>query len=142
MTSSALVIARIKAENVGSMLLIDDIKAGVIKQAVLNPTTLCMALYFCLANIPVQGLGFFLPSILRQIYPSISTIEVQLRTVPPYVCAAFVLLLAGYLSWKTQRRALYSKFEAYPTGCQIVTTKLNFLFAFLSDNFDTPFVDW
>jgi hypothetical protein len=51
-TSQATVIARIKAENVGSMLLIDDIKAGVIKQAVLNPTTLCMALYFCLANIP------------------------------------------------------------------------------------------
>lgn len=48
----AMVIARIKAENVGSMLLIDDVKAGVIKQAVLNPTTLCMAFYFCLANIP------------------------------------------------------------------------------------------
>lgn len=103
----AMVIARIKAENVGSMLLIDDVKAGVVKQAILNPTTLCMALYFCLANIPVQGLGFFLPSILRQIYPSITTIEVQLRTVPPYVCAAFVLLSVGYLSWKTQRRGLY-----------------------------------
>lgn len=51
-SSIALVIARIKAENVGSMLLIDDIKAGVIKQAIFNPTTLCMALYFCLANIP------------------------------------------------------------------------------------------
>lgn len=47
-----MVIARIKAENVGSMLLIDDVKAGVVKQAILNPTTLCMALYFCLANIP------------------------------------------------------------------------------------------
>lgn len=126
-----MVIARIKAENVGSMLLIDDVKAGVIKQAVLNPTTLCMALYFCLANIPgmidrllcaaltevnttllspVQGLGFFLPSILRQIYPSITTVEIQLRTVPPYVCAMFLLLLAGYLSWKTKRRGLYSQY--------------------------------
>ncbi|GAA5820599.1 hypothetical protein JCM3770_007171 [Rhodotorula araucariae] len=102
-----LAVTRIKSENVGSTALLDQVHSKVVKGAILNPTTLSMALFFCLANIPVQGMGFFLPSILRSIYPSASTIQVQLRSVPPYIIGAFSMLLLGFLGWKTNRRGLY-----------------------------------
>ncbi|GAA5837014.1 hypothetical protein JCM11251_004474 [Rhodosporidiobolus azoricus] len=102
-----LAVARIKSENVGSTELLDSVHQSVVRQAMFNPTTLTMVLYFLLANLPVQGLGFFLPSILRSIYPDISTVTLQLRTVPPYVVGAFTLLLASYLGWKTNCRGRY-----------------------------------
>ena len=50
-------------------------------QAMLNPTTLVISLIFLLDNITVQGLGFFLPTIIRTLFPGRSTVEIQLRTV-------------------------------------------------------------
>jgi len=47
------------------------------------------------------------PTIVKTIYPTETTVKLQLRTVPPYVIGAFVVLLTGYLSFKTKKRALY-----------------------------------
>ncbi|GAA5894425.1 hypothetical protein JCM6882_004816 [Rhodosporidiobolus microsporus] len=102
-----LAVARIKSENVGSTALLDEVYSSVVKSAMFNPTTLAMGLFFCLANIPVQGLGFFLPSILRSIYPSLSTVDLQLRTVPPYVVGVASLLITSYCGYKTNRRGIY-----------------------------------
>jgi hypothetical protein len=103
-----------------------------VKAGVFNPTTLISSLIFLFDNITVQGVGFFLvslngrfnfceavltffhfslfslpqPTIIRTIYPGRSTIEVQLRSVPPYVVGAFFTLLSGYASFKLKKRGL------------------------------------
>ncbi|GAA5844044.1 hypothetical protein JCM11251_003008 [Rhodosporidiobolus azoricus] len=110
----ALAEARIKSENVGQTDVIDTLQRKVMLQGVFNPTTLAVSLIFLLNNITVQGVGFFLPTIIRTIYPDRSTIELQLRTVPPYVVGAAMVLASGYLSFKTKKRALYMLFAAPP----------------------------
>jgi hypothetical protein len=106
-----------------------------VKAGVFNPTTLISSLILLFDNITVQGVGFFLvshngrfdsceavltffhlsffplfplpqPTIIRTIYPGRSTIEVQLRSVPPYVDGAFFTLLSGYASFKLKKRGL------------------------------------
>lgn len=52
------------------------------------------------------------PCSLRSIYPNLTTIQIQLRSVPPYVVGAFVTLLLPFLSWKTRQRALYMAIAA------------------------------
>ncbi|GAA5901314.1 hypothetical protein JCM6882_007744 [Rhodosporidiobolus microsporus] len=100
----ALAEARIKSENVGQTDVVDSFARKAILDGVFNPTTL----------VTVQGVGFFLPTIIRTIYPDRGTIELQLRTVPPYVVGAATVLATGYLSFKTKMRALYLLFAAPP----------------------------
>ncbi|GJN90094.1 hypothetical protein Rhopal_003093-T1 [Rhodotorula paludigena] len=102
-----LAVTRIKSENVGASSLIDGVDRQIIRSAMFNPTTLTMAGYFLLANLPVQGLGFFLPTILREIYPGESTISIQLRSVPPHFLGAVTLFAASLAGWLTNRRAIY-----------------------------------
>ncbi|GAA5867016.1 hypothetical protein JCM8547_008410 [Rhodosporidiobolus lusitaniae] len=103
----ALCATRIKSENVGQTEVVDTMHWSAVKHGIFNPTTLVSSLIFLFDNITVQGVGFFLPTIIRTIYPGRSTIEVQLRSVPPYVVGAFFTLLTGYLSFKTKKRALW-----------------------------------
>ncbi|KAK4048227.1 hypothetical protein OIV83_004932 [Microbotryomycetes sp. JL201] len=103
----ALAIARVKSENVGVTEHIEKMKGKMVWQAMTSPTTLAITVIFLFDNIIVQGVGFFSPSIVRAIYPEAGTIEVQLRTVPPYVVGAFFTLLVPYLSWRTKRRGLW-----------------------------------
>ncbi|KAK4057223.1 hypothetical protein OIO90_001718 [Microbotryomycetes sp. JL221] len=103
----ALAIARVKSENVGVTEHVEKMKGKVVWRAMTSPTTLAITVIFLFDNIIVQGVGFFSPSIVRSIYPDAGTIEVQLRTVPPYVVGAFFTLLVPYLSWKFKKRGLF-----------------------------------
>ncbi|GAA6005711.1 uncharacterized protein JCM10292_006747 [Rhodotorula paludigena] len=108
----ALAEARIKAENVGSTHVVDALHNKAVYGGIFNVTTLLCATIFLFDNIVVQGVGFFLPTIIRTIYPDETTIQQQLRTVPPYVVGAFTTLLTGYLSFKTKKRGLYMVISA------------------------------
>ncbi|GAA6002876.1 hypothetical protein JCM10207_001878 [Rhodosporidiobolus poonsookiae] len=104
--------ARIKSENVGQTDVVDSMHKQAIWDGVFNTTTLVSSLIFLLDNITVQGVGFFLPTIIRTLYPGRSTIYVQLMSVPPYITGSFTTLLVGYLSFKMKKRGLFMLLSA------------------------------
>ena len=91
-----LAASRIKAEQVGAVVVLDKMNARSIKQGIFAPTTLVIGLIFLLNNITVQGVAFFTPTIVATIYPKKDTIHKQLYTVPPYIVGAvFTVLVSG-----------------------------------------------
>lgn len=103
----AIAIARVKSENVGSTEVLDGIDTAKVLRGIFNPNTLIISFIFLLDNITVQGLAFFLPTIIATIYPTYTTVEKQLQTVPPYVVGAFFVILIPFLSWKTNKRVIF-----------------------------------
>ncbi|KAA8646663.1 uncharacterized protein ATNIH1004_005338 [Aspergillus tanneri] len=100
----ALAVARVKSERVATTEMLDRLDTTKTLRGILNPATLGTALMFCLNQITVQGLGFFAPTIVKNIYPDSSVISQQLHTVPPYVVGALFTLLFPFLSWRLDRR--------------------------------------
>lgn len=80
-----LAIARIKSERVGVTEVLDKLDTPKIIKGIFSPVTMATAFIFLLDNVTVQGLAFFLPTIVKTIYPKKSTIFLQLHTVPPYI---------------------------------------------------------
>lgn len=109
-----LAIARVKSERVGQTQVLDKIDTTKLLRGILNPVTLSTALVFCLNNITVQGLAFFLPTIVKTIYPRATTITQQLYTVPPYIVGAFFTVLVPLLSWRTGKRQHFMMCSAPP----------------------------
>ncbi|KAM0541271.1 hypothetical protein ACHAPJ_013316 [Fusarium lateritium] len=103
----AIAINRIKAERLGTTEVLDKIDTAKILAGIRSPLTLSTSVIFLLDNITVQGLAFFLPTIVRTIYPDRSTISQQLFTVPPYVVGAFFTVLIPGLSYKLDRRQIF-----------------------------------
>lgn len=103
----ALAIARVKSENVGTSEVLDKLDMPKILRGIFNPNTLMDSAIFFLDNITVQGLGFFLPTIIATIYPKATTIRKQLWTVPPYVVGACFVVVVPWLAMKTNRRLVY-----------------------------------
>lgn len=54
------------------------------RKTVLNPVVLLCSFFYICNNVTVQGLGTFVPTILRLNYPGISTVQVQLLSAPPF----------------------------------------------------------
>jgi hypothetical protein len=102
-----LAIARVKSERVGQTSVLDAFGKRKLWLGFWNPAVLCTAGVFMLNNITVQGLAFFLPTIVATIYPTYTTIQNQLYTVPPYILGAFFTLLLPGLSWKTDKRQIF-----------------------------------
>ncbi|QPC80118.1 hypothetical protein HYE68_010870 [Fusarium pseudograminearum] len=103
----AMAINRIKAERLGTTEVLDKMDKAKIFAGIRSPLTLSTSIIFLLDNITVQGLAFFLPTIVRTIYPDRSTISQQIFTVPPYVVGAFFTVLIPALSYKMDRRQIY-----------------------------------
>jgi MFS family permease len=80
-----LAITRIKSERVATTEVLDKIDTPKVLNGIFSPVTLTTAFIFLLNNITVQGLGFFLPTIIATIYPANSVIYQQVKTVPPYI---------------------------------------------------------
>lgn len=104
---TVLAIARVKSENVGSTTVLDKMDKTKVLRGIFSPATMAVSVIFLLDNITVQGLAFFLPTIVRTIYPGTSVISQQLRTVPPYVVSISTVLLFPYLSWKMDKRLIF-----------------------------------
>lgn len=99
-----LAIARVKSERVAATEVLDKFDRKKLLRGILSPVTLGTSAIFLLDNITVQGLAFFLPTIVKTIYPHNTVISQQLHTVPPYVVGAFFTVLLPFISWKIDRR--------------------------------------
>lgn len=99
-----LAISRIASERQGTTEVLDKIDRKKLLSGILNPVTLATSLIFLFDNITVQGLAFFLPTIVRGVYPDLSRVQQQLRTVPPYVSGAVFTMAIPYFSSKTDKR--------------------------------------
>ena len=102
-----LAIARVKSERVGTTVVLDKIDRKKLIRGIFSPVTLAVSTIFLLDNITVQGLAFFLPTIVRTIYPQNSVIFQQVRTAPPYLVGAFFTVLFPFLSWRFDRRQIF-----------------------------------
>lgn len=76
-------------------------------RGIFNPVILATAFIFLLDNITVQGLAFFLPTIVKTIYPKNTVVSQQLHTVPPYAVGAVFTLVLPYLSGRFDRRVIF-----------------------------------
>ncbi|KWU44437.1 putative pantothenate transporter [Rhodotorula sp. JG-1b] len=103
---------RLVAENVGQSEAVDKMHSKAVWSGIFNVTTIVVSLIFLFDNCVVQGVGFFLPTIIKSIYPGETVIQQQLRTVPTYVVGMATTLATGYLAWKTRRRGLYMLISA------------------------------
>jgi sugar phosphate permease len=83
-----LAIARVKSERVGQTEVLDKLDKKKLIRGLLSPVTVATSTIFLLDNITVQGLAFFLPTIVRTIYPRNTVVFQQVRTVPPYIVGA------------------------------------------------------
>lgn len=102
-----LAIDRVKIERVGQDVVLDKFSSTRMKRGFLNPATLSTAVVFLLNNVVALGIAFFLPTIIRTIYPGKTVVQLQLLSVPPYVVAAACLLSASYASSKMDNRQLF-----------------------------------
>ncbi|KAK0709895.1 major facilitator superfamily domain-containing protein [Lasiosphaeria miniovina] len=102
-----MAIARVKAERVTTTEVLDAMNVKKLLKGMANPVTFSTALIFLLNNITVQGLAFFLPTIVKTIYPDKSTVTQQLYTVPPYIVGAFFTLLLPLISTLADRRQVF-----------------------------------
>ncbi|SCV73165.1 BQ2448_7090 [Microbotryum intermedium] len=108
----ALCAARSKSENVGAVVVVDELKNKVFMSGMFNTTSIVVAVIFLLTNITVHSLSFFLPTIVKTIFTNMTVIQLQLMTVPVYVAGAIMSLVLPYLSWKTGRRAVWMSIAA------------------------------
>ncbi|POY71126.1 hypothetical protein BMF94_5883 [Rhodotorula taiwanensis] len=103
---------RLVAENVGQHEAVDRMHSKAVWSGIFNVNTMVVSLIFLFDNCVVQGVGFFLPTIIKSIYPGETVIQQQLRTVPTYVVGCASTLASGYFAWKTKRRGLYMLLSA------------------------------
>ncbi|SPO06483.1 related to nicotinamide mononucleotide permease [Cephalotrichum gorgonifer] len=99
-----LAISRVKSERISQTQVLDKMGKKKLILGIISPVTLVTSVIFLLDNITVQGLGFFLPTIVRTIYPQYTVIQQQLYTVPPYVVGAFFTVLLPLISWRLDNR--------------------------------------
>lgn len=99
-----LAINRVKSERLGQTVLLDKIDSTKLRRGFTNPITLATATIFLLDNITVLGISFFLPTIIKTIYPIRTTVQLQLLTVPPYVVGAACTVIITTLSWRFNSR--------------------------------------
>lgn len=97
--------------------VIDKLHIRRVLGGIFNVTSITMAICFLLDNISVQGMAFFLPTIIRTLYPDTTLIRQQLLTVPPYLVGAIFGVLIPYLSMKFRHRGLLLIFS----GCLMIT---------------------
>jgi len=102
-----LAIARVISERPAQSEVVDKMTFGKFKVGLTNPVTLVSAFVFLCSNISVLGISFFLPTIIRTIYPGKTRVQQQLLTVPPYVVGAVCLITASYLASRFNRRQIF-----------------------------------
>ncbi|ORY76008.1 major facilitator superfamily domain-containing protein [Leucosporidium creatinivorum] len=106
LTAEERVIARERLGTRVSSNISPAVKRRLTRQGFLAlPTWLC-AFGYLGTNVSVQGVSLFLPTIIRALYPGLPTVQIQLRTVPPYVVAFAWTLALAWLSSRIDRRGL------------------------------------
>ncbi|PWN51714.1 MFS general substrate transporter [Violaceomyces palustris] len=103
----AMAIARVKSEMVGQTELVDKAKFRSVWNGMTSFTTIMCAIMFLLDNITVQGIAFFLPTVVKTLFPGRSTIHLQLLTVPSNLVGAVGVILFSYASFKFKNRSIF-----------------------------------
>ncbi|KAM5358821.1 hypothetical protein ACJZ2D_014962 [Fusarium nematophilum] len=102
-----LAAARIRSERIATTEVVDKFNKKKFMLGIFNPVVLMTSMIFLLNNITVHGLSFFLPTIVRTIYPERTVEDQQLLTVPPYALGTFMCVLVCYLSWRLDKRGIF-----------------------------------
>ena len=101
-----IALARLRNENEqGTQESEDQPFWPSLKRAFTVHSTLCIIGYSCI-NVSVAGLSTFMPTVIRTL-GRYGTIEIQLRTVPPFVVAAVWSVIISYLSWRIEKRGIW-----------------------------------
>lgn len=103
----SLAASRVKSERIGMTELLDTHTNKKFMMGILNPVVLAASFIFLLLQITVQGLAFFLPTIISTIYPAASIVQQQLYTVPPYALGTVACLVVCFLSTRLDRRGIF-----------------------------------
>jgi len=101
-----LAIARIQADQVVKRAGARKEKTTLhlVLRAINFNSCLCTFVYILL-NISFQGLSLFLPTVVATL-GEFSTVQSQLRTVPPYLVACVYAVFNSYLSFRFKNRSL------------------------------------
>ncbi|KAJ8482686.1 hypothetical protein ONZ45_g14862 [Pleurotus djamor] len=70
-----------------------------------NVNTAICTISYIMINISFQGLSLFMPTVIATL-GHFTTVESQLRTVPPYLVSAVSAVFATYTSFRMKQRAL------------------------------------
>ncbi|KAI5477352.1 hypothetical protein MNV49_006494 [Pseudohyphozyma bogoriensis] len=101
----AIAIRRLAAEQLGATKA-EKTNSKIIKRAMTSLFTWLCVLGFGFMNIPVQGTGLFLPTIVKTL-GTYSSVEANLRTVPPYVVATAWSIAVAYGCFKTRKHGYW-----------------------------------
>ncbi|KAK4046768.1 hypothetical protein OIV83_005873 [Microbotryomycetes sp. JL201] len=96
--------ARVAAEHIGNSRKPATRKTTI--QGFANIQVWLCAFGYGFVNIIVQGTSLFLPTVVRTL-GNYSTIEVQLRSVPPYIVACVYTLTISWLCSRTRRHGIF-----------------------------------
>ena len=109
-----LVLDRVKAERVGTTEVVDQFTKKKFLKGFTSPVVVATSLIFFFNKITVSGLAFFLPTIVKTIYPTHTVVSQQLHTVPPYALGSVICLALCYGSWRLKRRNIFITLAAVP----------------------------
>lgn len=108
-----LAVARVKSERLQTAELNDKFTWKKFRRGIINPVVLPTCLIMILNSITVYGLSFFLPTIVRSIFPDRTVRDQQLLTVPPYAVGSFMCLAISYVSWRMDKRGIFLIFLSF-----------------------------
>lgn len=88
----------------------ESFKMRYFWQSVKDYKTWCYAVIYMGADGALYAFSLFLPTIIRQLFPSYTTTVANLLSVPPYAAAAIVTIAIGYIADRTRQRGLCNIF--------------------------------
>ncbi|KAK4448865.1 major facilitator superfamily transporter [Podospora aff. communis PSN243] len=97
----------LRASGVGASPLVDKMNRRRFVRGIVNPVTMSTAVVFLFDAITVQALAFFLPTIVRTIYPTETVVRQQLYTAPPYLVGVVLTVGLSWISWRMDRRQIF-----------------------------------
>ncbi|KIJ31703.1 hypothetical protein M422DRAFT_76616 [Sphaerobolus stellatus SS14] len=99
-----IALKRIAADNVAGTFKREKTTFRLVLRA-FNVNTCLNAFTYLLVNISFQGLSLFLPTVIATL-GHFTTVESQLRTVPPYIVSIVWAVINSYFSFKIQKRGV------------------------------------
>jgi len=80
----------------------------ILRSALLDWKMYLAAIIYSGITTPLYSFSIFLPSIIHDLGWSQSVVQTQLYSVPPYVAAAILTVVVGYLADRTRTRGVYN----------------------------------
>ncbi|KAJ6542075.1 major facilitator superfamily domain-containing protein [Mycena vulgaris] len=107
-----LAVGRLEAEYPAVDEDAQHTRKQTIRQGLLDVNTWFVAVGIFFLNVAVQGSAVFLPTVIATLFPTKTTVEKQLLSVPPYFMAAVVQIIAPYISMRMDSRGPFMVFHA------------------------------